>query len=364
MFKKLAFVFIMSLFSFLSISQEVENQFKTIIDTTFENNQDAIGIMIHIESPSNNLSWTYSVGQSDKKKKELAALIASNTKTYVSAAVLKLVEKDILSLDESIHKLLKKKTCKALNKSGYDVKKITVRNLLSHTSGITDYVNDDYWKFIDANPTFQWTRDKQIQLAMKIAKPSMSGKEFKYGDINYLLLTEIIERKTRKTFNESIAELLDFKTHQLNHTWFETIDKRPLDTELVHQYSKKKGWDSYDLNPSWDLFGGGGLAATTIDVARFYHLLYSGQIVKDQNVLSEMTKYVLPREKSKNYAHGIYNIPSFFGTNVYYHGGWWGTDAMYIPEIQTSIAIFILQKEKRDLSVDIAKEIIHILKNE
>jgi D-alanyl-D-alanine carboxypeptidase len=56
------------------------------------------------------------------------------------------------------------------------------------------------------------------------------------------------------------------------------------------------------------------------------------------------------------------NIPSFFGDNVYYHGGFWGTDVVYIPKINTSISIFTLVREKRDLNIKINTEIIKILK--
>lgn len=100
--------------------------------------------------------------------------------------------------------MLYKKTERLLKKSGYDVNKITVKNLLSHTSGITDYVDDAYFKFVDKNPNHKWTRDEQIKRAMKIASPVEPRKTFSYGDINYLLLTEIIERKTGKPFYTAI----------------------------------------------------------------------------------------------------------------------------------------------------------------
>lgn len=365
---KVAFIAILMLHSLFGVAQGIENSFKTIVDTTYENNKDAIGILIHVESPDENLSWTYAVGTANKKSgakldEGQAVLIASNTKTYVTASILRLVETNQLQLDEPIEKLLKRKTRKALKKNGYNASKITVRHLLSHTSGITDYVNEDYWNFIDKNPRFRWTRNKQIKRAMEVAEPVKAGTSFAYGDINYLLLTEIMEKKTKQKFFVAMRELLAFDANQINHTWFETLDKRPVGIQLAHQYSNKQQWDSYNLDPSWDLFGGGGLAATTNDVARFYQLLFNGQIVKDKNVLAEMTKYVLPKEASRNYALGIYNVPSFFETNVYYHGGWWGTDALYIPEINTSIAVFTLQKESRNSSISIAKEIIEILKS-
>ena len=46
--------------------QELEKQFQHVVDSTYQANEDAIGIMIHVESPNKNISWTYAVGYSDK----------------------------------------------------------------------------------------------------------------------------------------------------------------------------------------------------------------------------------------------------------------------------------------------------------
>ena len=73
---------------------EVE-QFQTIIDSIYKANPQSIGIIVHIESPKNGISWSGSAGYSNKDTKskllpDQPALIASNIKTYVSAAILRL----------------------------------------------------------------------------------------------------------------------------------------------------------------------------------------------------------------------------------------------------------------------------------
>ena len=348
-------------------AQEIEKKFQKVLDSTFKANQDAIGIMIHVESPDKNISWTSAIGYSNKETKEKInkdqpVLIASNTKTYISATILKLVENKEIDLDQPIKKLLHKKTKKLLNKIGYNLKKIIIKNLLSHTSGITDYVNDDYFKFVDKNKNHKWTRDEQIKLAMQLASPIDAGKTFAYGDINYLLLSEIIERKTRKPFYIAIRELLNFNEHNLNSTWFIDLEDKPLNSlPLAHQYADKYNWDSYNLNPSWDLYGGGGLASNTKDLALFFQLLFEGKIIKDVNILSQIYTNVIPKEQSKNYCLGLYNFPSFFGNKAYYHGGWWGTDVIYLPELNTTISAFTLLKEKRGLNAEVSNEIIKLL---
>ncbi|MEP6806393.1 MAG: serine hydrolase domain-containing protein [Flavobacterium sp.] len=354
--------------SSISYAQNIELRFKNILDSTYQANQDAVGIMIHVEAPDHKISWTYATGFSDQDSKEKInkdqpLLIASNTKTYVAASILKLVEIKKLQLNQPIDKLLSKKTKKILLKSGYNLNKITIRNLLSHTSGITDYVTASYFAYVGENPNHQWTRDEQIELAMKIAKPLEPGKTFAYGDINYLLLSEIIEKETGKLFFTAIRDLLDFKKLKINATWFVNLEKKPTNTlAFAHQYSKAHGWDSEKFNPSWDLYGGGGLASTTKDLAMFFQYLFEGKIIKDKKVLSEIYTYTNPREPNNNYCLGLYNFPSFYGHKGYYHGGWWGTDVMYLPDLNTTISVFTLLKEKRDVNPEISHKIIDIVK--
>ncbi len=351
----------------ISNAQKLETKLQYILDSVYKTNQDAVGIMVHVELPNKKVSWTSASGLSNKDSlgminENQPVLIASNTKTYVSVAILKLVENGMLELNQSIKKLLNRKTRRLFIKGGYNLSEITVRHLLSHTSGITDYVDDDYFSFVDDHPNHKWTRNEQIRLAIKKANPKETGKTFSYGDINYLLLTEILELETGEPFYTAIRNLLDFKKHNLSHTWFVNLEDTPSNTlPLVHQYSDKYNWDSYNLDPSWDLYGGGGLASTTKDIALFFQLLFNGEIIKNQEVLSQIYTYVIPREESTNYCLGLYHFPSFFGYEAYYHGGFWGTDVIYLPELNGTISVFTLVKEKRNLNAQISNEIIKIL---
>jgi D-alanyl-D-alanine carboxypeptidase len=147
-------------------AQSVEKRLQKLIDSVYRANPSAIGIMVHLESPELGISWSGASGHSSKAAEtELdpiqPALIASNMKTYVSAAILRLVEEGELSIHQSIDTLLTQKTKRLFESDGYNLGKIEVKHLLSHTSGILDYVSDDYIEFIDKNKTHQWTRDEQ-----------------------------------------------------------------------------------------------------------------------------------------------------------------------------------------------------------
>lgn len=367
--KKINLIFLITLLLALStgvIAQSVEKELQHVLDSVYSANKDAVGIMVHVESPDKNISWTSAVGYSDKATKETfnknqPVLIASNTKTYVAVAVVKLAEQGKIKLDQPIADLINPKTKELLSGDGYNLNQITIRHLLSHTSGIADYVNDDYFDYVNEHRDYQWSRDEQIQFSVKVGEPlAEPGKKFSYGDINYLLLTEIIENQTKKPFYTAIRDLLDFKKHKRNATWFVNLEERPKNVlSLAHQYYDKYTWDSADLNPSWDLYGGGGLASTIKDLAMFFQLLFEGKIIKDKKLIEQMHTYVLPQEESI-YCLGLRKI-NFHGATAYYHGGFWGTDCMYIPELNTTISVFTSEKSKRELNAQISHRILQLL---
>jgi D-alanyl-D-alanine carboxypeptidase len=348
------------------IAQSQEKKIQNIIDSFYQAHPKSVGIMIDVESISKGISWTYAVGYADKKTETpinsfQPALIASVTKTYVAATILKLVEQNKLNIEQTIDSVINKNTNNLLLKAGYKTNEIKISHLLSHTSGIADFSNDEYFKYIDKHKKHKWTRDEQIKLAASVVKPAaMAGDTFKYADINYLLASEIIENKTNQPYYLAIEKLLEFKKHNLLTTWFITKQKAPKNCKpLVHQYYNKFDWDSYDLDPSWDLYGGGGIATTTKDLSKFFQLLFEGKIILDTNLLSKMCS---PIYSKTNYCLGIRKI-IINGHTGYYHGGWWGTDAIYFPELKTTITIFILERSEKDKLRLMVESVLKIVEN-
>lgn len=356
-------------FPVLVHAQSLESRLDALLDSVYQANQDALGILIHVASPEKELSWTRAVGFSDSSRnisleKNQPVLIASNTKSYVSAAVLRLVEEGLIKIDGPIRDLLKPNTRILLKQDGYKLKKITVRHLLSHSSGIHDYVDDDYFDWVIQRPQYSWSRDEQIKRAVEIGEPlAKPGASFSYADVNYLLLTEIIENQTQEDFYTAMRRLLKYDELDLKHSWFKDLEPSPKDLPpFAHQYANAYTWDSYQLNHSWDLYGGGGMASTVKDAALFYQYLFEGRIIQNKDILKEMYSYVLPPQESK-YCLGLFHFD--FGYHLYYHGGWWGTGVNYSPQTHTSIAVFTLVREKRDVINPFLGKVIHdVIRNE
>lgn len=329
-------------------SAQLQTVFQQKVDSIYQKYSDAIGVIVHVEAPSENISWSYAKGVADTQSNSILdsqqpVLIASNTKPYVAASILRLVEKGQINLEQSIQDLLSTTTRKRFEVAGYHLNTITVKQLLSHTSGIRDYVDETYFALVGRRPDYVWQKEEQIKRAIEAGAPQKVGEKFSYGDINYLLLTEIIEQKTRQPFYKAIRELLKYKELGLNQTWFINLEDYPTKTlPLAHQYADRYKWDSYTINPSWDLYGGGGIAATAKDAALFFQHLFNGNIIEDKKLLEAMHTYVLPADQSK-YCLGVYHFD--FGFSVFYHGGWWGTDVVYSPASNATVTVFTLQKD-------------------
>jgi len=363
----LGLTFGLSLINFVSGQQTEFFIAKT--DSIFKANSETIGLLIHVEAPDENISWSYAVGQKGKNNTDILladqpVLMASNCKPYISATVLRLVEKKKLKLEQGINSLLSEKTKLKLEQGGYDLNTIMVKHLLSHTAGLRDYIDDGYFAIMTKNNKHHWTPESQIARSIALGGPLGKPSEiFQYGDINYVLLAEIIENITHKKFYNSVRELLKYKKNNLNNTWWYHLENQPQNTlPLVEQYWTSFQYNIPDMNPSWDLYGGGGMAANVSDMAKFMQLLFNGKIVKNKHVLAQMYQDVPPNLEA-NYTLGMSKI-KVNGIIGYNHGGGLGTDATYFPSLNLTIVVASLEADKRTVGTDLRDLIIaDFLKN-
>lgn len=344
----------------------IKNQFSEKLDSIYASNPETVGIMVHLECPNKNISWSGAVGYSNKEEKtkikiNQPVLIASNTKTFVAAAILRLAEENQLLLTATIDNYLSGSTKSLLTKGGYDITSIQIAHLLSHTSGINDYIDSREFKDkMVSNRTYKWTREEQIELAvLRMNKLGNAGEKYKYSDANYLLLTEIIEVVTHLKYYVAIRKLINFKKHDLNGTWFDSLEESPKDNnQLAHQYIGKWGINSYQLDKSFDLYGGGGLASTSKDLAFFFYKLFNKKIFNtSQTIHTLLTKVKSEQKSDTDYRFGIWQSV-LNGKTVYGHGGTWGSMVYYVPDMDLAISVIVLEKDKSSLRIEIAETMI------
>ncbi len=315
---------------------------------------------LHVEAPRIGLSWGGAAGLADPKQgirmtPQHPVRIASNTKTFVAAAILRLWEEDRLGLDDPITEYLPSDFIQLLQSDGYRTNEITVRHLLTHTSGIFDYINSEaYGDQVEADLHRQWTRIEQLQAAIDGGKPyGDPGDVYAYSDTGYILLGEIIEQITNLPMGAALRDLIGYEALGLNSTWHETFESRPSGLpDRAHQFEGSEDW--YNWHPSFDLYGGGGLVSTVGDLARFMRGVFTGQVYRRSSTAEMMLTTVSAKTGGPDYFGerqypGVYRMGVLVlvirAEQVYSHGGYWGTLAAYVPNLDLAVGTTVTQSQ-------------------
>ena len=329
-----------------------------ILDSLFAANPEAQGIILSIQQPKTGRSWTGAAGFAlDSAGPDLQAnqpvLLASNTKTYVAAAILRLVEQGKIRVDQPISELLTLATQEVLRRDTYELEQIHVAHLMSHTSGMADYVSAPaYNERIQTDPMYHWTRDEQIALAVSaMDKVGPPGKQFQYADLNYLLLTEIIEQLTEEPFYTAMRALLNYEQLELHETWFIELEPQPERTlPLAVQSMRAAKLNTQTMSKTFDLSRGGGIAAPMHELSSFIRAAVTGQVFDDpataKLLLTNMDDPSLPEPINYYFGIGEWELADH---TAYGHGGFWGTMACYIPSLDVAASVAILEHGKREL---------------
>ncbi|MFH9010964.1 serine hydrolase domain-containing protein [Streptomyces sp. NPDC017943] len=244
----------------------------------------------------------------------------SNTKTFTAVVVLQLVAEGRVRLDEPVETYLPG----VVRGEGIDGRRITVRQLLQHTSGLPSYTDHmDLEEFGEVQHRFFHPHDL---LATALAHPAefAPGTGWKYSNTNYLLAGLLIERVTERPVQEQITERVIRKAG-LRHTYWPQPGDQTLREPHAHGYAladprSRKVIDVTEMDPSW---GGaaGQLISTPSDLARFARVLIDGRLLPAAQ-LAEMRRTVdAPLMPGWRYGLGLFSVPLSCGGVYWGHGG-------------------------------------------
>jgi D-alanyl-D-alanine carboxypeptidase len=238
-------------------------------------------------------SWIGTSGHADVEQRtdvtpDTAFAIASVSKTYTAALILALVRDGEIDLDAPARRYVPE--------AAID-KRITVRQLLDHTSGLDDFfLHPPIDRALLAEPDAFWSVRRTLKYVGKPYFPP--GRGWHYSNTNYLYLGLIAERVTGVPLAIELRERF-FIPHDLDETWYQAVEK-PLGP-LAHGYrfaGPKLTAPPIDLSgrplvaPFRSVItaagGAGSIAATSSDAARWARLLYSGTLLGP-----EMTRQML-----------------------------------------------------------------------
>ncbi|MYR94479.1 MULTISPECIES: serine hydrolase domain-containing protein [unclassified Streptomyces] len=244
----------------------------------------------------------------------------SNTKTFTAIVVLQLVAEGRVRLDEPVETYLPG----LVRGDGIDGRRITVRQLLQHTSGLPNYTEhiglEDFEK---VQHKFFHPHDL-LEAALAHPAKFAPGAKWEYSNTNYLLAGLLVERVTERPVQEEITRRV-IKKAGLRHTYWPQPGDRTLRAPHPHGYALSsaengKVIDVTTMDPSW---GGaaGQMISTPSDLARFARVLLDGKLLPPRQ-LAEMRKTVdAPLLPGWRYGLGVFSIPLSCGGVYWGHGG-------------------------------------------
>ncbi len=298
-------------------------------------------VIAQLDSPGGALSWAGAAGVlertgGNKATSQTAFRIASVTKTFTSATTHRLAEEGQLRLDDAVALHLLSSTTALLRDRGYEPDRITVLQLLAHTSGLPNHDSPEYQQAVLTDLGKRWTRAEQLQFALdRFARAGAPGQTFEYSDTGYVLLGEIIENKTGTHLGAAYRSLLRFDALGLTSTWMEAFEPAPLlAAGLAHAYGDN-GLDLLAVDATVDTHGGGGLVSTVGDLTRFFRALLEGRVLSPASLASMQTQSLAPDSRL---GRGIFLLP--VGTqDCWAHEGFWGVGVYYCPASRISVAL-------------------------
>jgi len=241
--------------------------------------------------------------------------IGSNTKQFTATAIMMLVEQGKVRLDDGIRKYFPEAP-EAWNP-------ITIRHLLSHTSGIQNHVAvPGYLRVFKTNILFETTpaRDELLQMFFKLPLEFRPGETWAYDNTGYYLLGIIIE----KVSGESYWQFMDqhiFKP--LGMTATRNTDPQPIVPNRASGYE----WvnDRFENRPvlaPFIAFSAGSILSTVEDMARWDAALYTEKLLKKSS-LEQMWTPTVANEgvlAPFNYGFGWF-IDTYHGHRIVQHSG-------------------------------------------
>ncbi|RLV75826.1 serine hydrolase domain-containing protein [Streptomyces rapamycinicus] len=246
--------------------------------------------------------------------------IGSTTKTFTATVVLQLVGEGRMSLEDTVEQWLPG----VVRGNGNDGGRITVRQLLQHTSGIPDVKPDipalnsaDGYR---AERFRTYTAEKLVRLAMRHPPNFPPGTDWSYSNTNYILAAMIIHEVTGRSWaqevNDRIIRPLGLRDTSTPGTFPAILGPH------AHGYAAFSTDTSIDvttLNPSMAV-GSGSIISTAHDLNRFYTALLGGRLLAPAQ-LDEMTTTKPAPELGVRYGLGLGEIPLSCGGSYFGHLG-------------------------------------------
>ncbi|MFI6016405.1 serine hydrolase domain-containing protein [Streptomyces sp. NPDC051287] len=288
------------------------------------------GVTATARDPHGTWSTTVGVGDTRTGAPRSASdhyRVGSITKTFVATVLLQLEAEGRLSLDDTVDRWLPG----VVRGHGNDGRRVTVRQLLDHTSGIYNYTSDDgfvrTYFLKDGFLRHRYdtlTPAELVALAMRHAPDFAPGTDWSYSNTNYVLAGMVIKAVTGHSYAEEITRRV-IEPLRLTGTVVPGT-RTTLPSPSSRAYSKLAetatgpAYDVTALNPSL-ASSAGEIISTSADLTRFYQALLRGRLLPAHQLKEMKTTVPVPGDPGSAYGLGLIDRTLSCGVHVWGHDG-------------------------------------------
>ncbi|MFJ2770811.1 serine hydrolase domain-containing protein [Streptomyces sp. NPDC087300] len=252
--------------------------------------------------------------------------MGSNTKTFVATVLLQLESEGRLRLSDTVDHWLPG----LIEGNGNDGKRITVRQLLQHTSGLPDYAArlpgiSDEKKFQKHRFDSYQPRDL-VELALRDEPTFEPGKGWSYSNTGYVVAGMIIEKATGRTWSDEVRSRI-IEPLGLKHTFAAGDERLGLPEPHAKSYMQFKAGgplvESTEVNMTWG-DAAGSLVTTSKDLTRFWQKLLGGQLLGPKQLKQMRTTVPIVvdgQDTGERAGLGVLWRPLSCGGGYWGHGG-------------------------------------------
>jgi len=297
--------FFTSYFTMMSFHSYSQNKFITVDQELIALNKARLFNGSVLVAKNGKIIYQKHVGYADMEHKISIAPntkfeLASISKIFTAILILRLVDSGKIDLDATISKYIPEFT---RNDSG----QITIHNLLSHTSGIQD--------FVGLNCDFaSWTSKQFLEELQKTSINFKPGTQFQYASSTYILLRFIIERVTGKTYEDNLQENI-LKIADMTNSGIIHNQQIIANRALGYVNSKENYQNALPIANHEIFIGASSIYSTAADLLKFDQALYTDKL------LSQKEKDLMYTIVQPPYGYGWFINEDIVKGKVLSHGG-------------------------------------------
>ncbi|MDE3741274.1 serine hydrolase domain-containing protein [Maribacter polysaccharolyticus] len=330
---------------------DLETQLDSLFESNFQADDPGVAVLVSYDGHK-IFAKGYGVGDLDAQKPLTASSnmeLASVSKQFTALAILSLVDRQKLSLSDTLFKFLPYET----------FKNVTIQELIDHTSGLDDaeeyfYDHWDTTKIATNKDVLHWYLEKN-------KKVGSADKVFKYNNGAYELLPLVVEKVSGEKYPDYIRQNVFGKAGMTKTVAYDLNNPVDIEQRAFYYHKDSLGdWKKMDGHPLTGLFGAGGIYTSLNDYFNYDNAL------REKSIFNEKAHGLIFKPTSSELVNGVKNdyAMGWFVTDTLaeHSGGWFGVNTFtrrYL-NMPLTLAIFanrddFFDKELIDITDSIVK---------